>query len=726
MIRVELNNKAKNLINVREYGKDKIILPTLIDGFGKSRIYKKKSYQDGEMIYKELLPVPMFLDTETSNNHNKDFPRAWIYQWCVDYDGIAIAGRKPREFIDLLKIFKARYNLCDTRQLVIYVHNLSYDITYLQDYLQEFGECKILALKPHKYLTFEVDGFMFKCSYLLSNRSLSAWCDFMQTDIHKVDGGIDYQAIRYQDTELTYNDWFYMVNDVYALKECYIKMNTMHDDDIASVPLTNTGYVRRDARKEFRKDNKNRKQFMQSRLSPELFLLFRSEFGGGLTHGNRFLVNKIVRGKIEHYDFKSHYPSQQQMSYAPATQFEHYFDSEQHENNLSLSELGKLCREYCCLIEITFENLYIKDGITLPCISEHKCFEGRRSEIQFYVDKDFKLRGSDNGRVMYMRGYTTLVLTELDIKWVMKQYTFDGYRVENLYTAERGYFPEYMRNVISEYFNIKENAEGIQRDKAKNNLNSVYGMSATNPIRADVSYNFDTQEWKESLDMSLENIESKLDKFYKSRNSFMAYQLGCYTTSHARDKLLTMVEKVGYENFIYGDTDSLFFIGTKENLQAIAEYNRKAVDYCKSHELYTTNRKGGISYYGTFEDEKDNIKEFKFLHAKCYAFVDIEDKLHVTIAGISKKGRNGNTIENELGSLLALDDSMTFYDCGGTTSEYIYRDKPALEVIDGHLTEHASGCIIWNCEKHLSQLPYFNTNLIESEDLFYETENGID
>ena len=44
----------------------------------------------------------------------------------------------------------------------------------------------------------------------------------------------------------------------------------------------------------------------------------------------------------------------------------------------------------------------------------------------------------------------------------------------------------------------------------------------------------------------------------------MAYQLGVWTTSNARNQLMEFVELVGYENFIYADTDSIFYHSTPE------------------------------------------------------------------------------------------------------------------------------------------------------------------
>ena len=89
------------------------------------------------------------------------------------------------------------------------------------------------------------------------------------------------------------------------------------------------------------------------------------------------------------------------------------------------------------------------------------------------------------------------------------------------------------------------------------------------------------------------------------------------------------------------------------------------------------------------------------MHSKCYAFIDGNGKLNVTIAGVSKKGRNNKTIEKELGNIDNLKDGFTFYKCGSTKSKYLVSDC-TIESINGHLTEYADSCIITENVKTLS------------------------
>ena len=103
---------------------------------------------------------------------------------------------------------------------------------------------------------------------------------------------------------------------------------------------------------------------------------------------------------------------------------------------------------------------------------------------------------------------------------------------------------------------------------------------------------------------------------------------------------------------------------------------------------------------------EEDCKEFRFLHAKCYAYKDYDDKLHCTIAGVTSDNKklktdpDYKTREDELGSLDNLADGMTFKECGGTTSLYIDRDIEYID-IGKHVVEVAGACIIRQTEKQI-------------------------
>ena len=231
-------------------------------------------------------------------------------------------------------------------------------------------------------------------------------------------------------------------------------------------------------------------------------------------------------------------------------------------------------------------------------------------------------------------------------------------------------------------------------------------MTATDIVRAIFELD-NNRDITKKLKLSDEEITESLEKYYKSRNSFMPYQFGVWTTAHCRHQLLLLIEKIGYENFIYSDTDSIFFFESEENKKFIEEHNRKMIQQNIEKGYHgVKNRDNELSFFCTFEDEEDDITTFRTCHAKCYAMVS-KGKLKVTIAGVTKDnkklGKDRVTIAEELGSIDNLKGEFTFTECGGTRSKYVHHE-PCKVNIDGHLTEITDACIILPVEKKISEL----------------------
>lgn len=730
------------------------------------------------------------LDTETS--HNKDNTIGWIYQWAFTYNHETVWGRKPSELNECLdkirKVNQLTYQERIKNQIIVYVHNLSYDFEYIKQWLREYVAMvnankmnragftlsanpfsaeheTTLAVGSHKVLSWQIAGLEFRCSYRLSGYSLAKWAKSLNAKGRKKEGFVDYKITRYQDTELTEKDFEYMFADVEVLAECINIQMSMHNDTIRSIPLTVTGYVRREARNTFRKEKKNRTEFLNTRLDVDEYLDCREAFSGGLTHGNRYLSGITLRLKdckrvndyydeseysgvehiqnfitennknhlikyIKHRDFASHYPSQQRCYYAPCTKFIKHYDARNHTDNpITLKEVMKLMNTRCCLITVRIENMQVKEGVTMPYAQFSKFALNKEAGTNLYCD---------NGRVLRMEGATVITCTEIDLKWILKQYRIGDLMFLTIRTARKGEFPKYLQDTVDKFFfqksdlkaQVKELEEaGVHEDDdtmidlartlmiAKGMLNGIYGMSATDPVR-DVVTELANGEWKteHSEKFAKDVLLELLDKFYDSRNNFMAYQYGVWTTANARNELMEFIEAIGYENFIYCDTDSIFYFSNDEIEAKIKGINAHFREVDDETGCYITTSKGERIYFNQFDLEKEDIRSFRFLHAKCYAFETWEkDKLviHCTIAGVAKKVKkwiideNGNKVEKEytrvgeLGCIDNLEEGFTFVNCGGTSAVYNY-DVPHIIDIDGHLTEVASSVIIVDSTKKLN------------------------
>lgn len=657
-------------------------------------------------------------DTETS--HVEEI--GWIYHWAFDYMGEIVFGRKPSQLVECMKkiveVNKLGYDMDNhiTRKLRVYIHNLSYDYQYIKDYLFEaFGRknSKTLATGSHKLIAWEINGIEFRCSFRLTLKSLDALSKELGVS-RKLTGTVDHSIIRYQDTELKQEDVDYLAYDIISLRECVLKLFELRNDTVVSVPYTVTGYVRRDARKAYKKYDAKNVQFKKERLSLELYKMCKRENAGGITHGNRFLAEVTQRGCIRHRDFVSHYPSQQKCATAPSGRPCYYYHYDVNDK-MEIEDLMELSKKKCFMAKIYIKDLHLRNkNITMPYAQYDKFYKGK-----IELSKCIK----DNGRIIYYTGICEVCVNEIDLDILRKQYTFE-YIISDVYTFDKKPYPKYIQETVDKYFYdktlYKDKEKAIEKELgdeskewvenhtllmiAKGDLNGIFGMTDTDPVHIKYEEN-ENGEW-ESESMTDEDIEKALDDYYSSWNNFMSYQLGVWTTANARKQLIELIELIGYDNFIYCDTDSIFYFSTPEIEERIENYNREKRELGDKMGWFVEVN-GRKVYYNQFDLEDEDIIAFKFLHSKCYAYEvrKIKDgvetiELKTTIAGVKRKGRNDNTRVNELGNIDNLASGMEFIDCGGTQIKYPVHNITVAE-INGHSTEFSSSAIIYDVNKKL-------------------------
>lgn len=639
--------------------------------------------------YKKYATEFMTLDTETSHLGEDD---SWIYQWAVKFQDKYIYGRKPSEIIKLFEKLAAYYELGENKKIICYIHNASYDIQYLKHFLIKYDpSIKLLAIDNHTILQVDILGFRILCSYKLSNMSLAKLSESYAARYIKAVGEIDYTVVRFQDQKLTDSDWYYMFSDVAAQHdgiEGYI--NAMGYTYALECPITSTGFVRTECRRAALNDKSWRLQFEMSALNLEDYNLCRQCFMGGVTIQSFKYAGKTVRSKkLRHKDFCSSYPARQMLEYMPTGQ-------PMHIDITDIKTFNECLNKYCCVFVIELEDVHIKEGITAPYIPSSKCMN---SEELLKV----------NGKVVFAKRLK-IALCEIDYAIIRKQYTFSPHiKVGHMILFERGPAPEWLKNEVMKYFKNKCELKGIDEYlymRSKAFLNCIYGMTATAILRPE--FQLDKQMIIKPKEKKDDGAASRaLNKYYKSYNSFMPYQFAIYTTAWARFALFEMIEAIGYEYFIYCDTDSTFYIETNKNRVRMAKLTQKCREKAIQGGAFV-----GSKFLGLPEDEP-RIRAFRGLHAKCYAMEEYNKKtgkfeLKVTIAGIPKsaiKFIDGKAVEKtnaeELGKIDNLVDGFKFKHCGGTRAIYNERSIEEKE-IRGHKVELASSVIIDNIEKEIS------------------------
>lgn len=700
--------------------------PSNIIPVGKSK--KKNTY------YEDYIA----LDTETSHNHDIDKPIAWIYQWSFKYQNNIVYGRTPTQLVQSLRKIVEVNKANKNNHIMVYCHNLPYDWCYIQQYvIDEFGtDYKVLAVANHKLFSIAFNsGVTFRCTYKLSNKSLDKWSQDLGTKHRKLVGAIDYDTIRYQDTPLYKNDWFYMFYDVIVLDECIKLQLDNYKDTLLTIPLTSTSYVRREIKKEYIKNNRNFIDFQKARLDTHSYMFYREEFSGGITHGNRFFTGETVEGNIKHRDFVSHYPScmrQKTYLYPVGHTFQYY--TKDSGKNCTIQDILTKSKKYAFQCKIMIKDLCLKSSsITLPYAQSFK-FHKHCSRGTNFLE--------DNGRLLKMTGTSIVYLNDIDLYWIDRQYNFD-YVILEVLACKKGVLPSFLLDVVDTHFKGKSDFKNIEKElihaqapiedirnahtdlmKSKNIVNGIYGCTATSYGDRD-EYELSTDcNWSKKP-VTEENIEKTLDKYYNSRNNCFRYEYGCYVTSYARDELMHFIaDIIGYENYLYCDTDSCFYLSNDEIEKCIEDENKRLLELSELQGAYIVNNKGKKIYYNQFDLEDEEITHFRFLHAKCYAYNELvtnkdtgikESVLKCIIAGVQAYNKEtGKTREQELGNIDNLENGFIFRSTGGTRT--IYTDTPKQTItINGHITEIGTGAIIEKVNKTLND--NFDKELMIAQDL---------
>jgi DNA polymerase elongation subunit (family B) len=140
--------------------------------------------------------------------------------------------------------------------------------------------------------------------------------------------------------------------------------------------------------------------------------------------------------------------------------------------------------------------------------------------------------------------------------------------------------------------------------KSKNKLNSCYGCMVTDICQSSVEY-----ENGEYIEIQ-EDKQKLLDKYYRSRNSFLSYQHGVWVTAHSRMRLRRAMWDIVGSDMVYCDTDSIYF-ATGYDKSKLLQHNEKLKAINKAGKQANFEKLGCYEFEGRY-------KRFKTLGSKRY------------------------------------------------------------------------------------------------------------
>ena len=659
-----------------------ITVPVMISGTQETRTetvhsvrdYPYSKYLDAETVRKRgtwFLNIPAAFDIETTSIDRpaeQGGPYGYMYHWQFCIGDTVCFGRTWEEYLYFQQHLCDALQLSESRKLVVYVHNLSFEFQFSWRF---WGIESIFARSPREPIKVDSKCIQWRCSYILSNMNLSKFCQNSSGCIHyKLKDTYDYRKVRTADTPLTEDEEAYCYNDVRGLCECIA--DRLRTDSITSIPLTSTGYVRRDARNAMKKNPWNRRKFRHTRLDEKLYTMMRTAFRGGNTHCNGAMTGQVLHD-VASYDLASSYPASIMLDRFPMGAFSP-IRPERLRYHLS--------KDHAVIGRFIFLNLRQKEHYGIPYIDLAHCQRYARPVM-------------DNGRIL-AADMVEMVLTDVDYKIIERTYDFTQVMAKDTYATGKGMLPRELRKLVLEYFRMKSELKHEKKAdpekeyeyaKIKNKINSFFGMMVTDITSAEIE--FTAGQWTTEMipeDMTAEEwCQEKLDQYYDSWNSFLSYQHGVYITANARARLQRMIERVGIADVLYCDTDSIKCRG--DHKQDFEDENRQILARIGAADIPPRVEVAGKVYtMGTWEYE-GTYKRFRSWGSKKYCVEDSDGRIETTVAGLGKK--EGAKYFSDHGGRDSFRPGAVVHDSGRLTAWY--NDEPIHKITINGCTMTTAG-----------------------------------
>lgn len=605
----------------------------------------------------EYYNIECGFDIETTSQKINGVKVAHMYIWQI---GIGINnpvfyGRTWGEFMDLIEQLTDYLELNEFRRLPIYIHNLGYEFQFMRKYFEWNDVFSASERKPIRALT--IDGIEFRDSYILSGYSLANTAkNLTKHTVKKLVGDLDYSLIRHYKTPLTSAEIEYCINDIQIILAYINEQIEICNGDISQIPMTNTGRVRKFVRDQcyYRKSNgdkankghriRYRKLMEDLTIDVTTYTMLKRAFMGGFTHANSLYTGQVLEG-VTSIDFTSSYPSVMIAEKFPMSRFKPI-------EITSILELTTLSDKYALIFDAKFNN--IKAKITQEnYISESKCFNVINPTI-------------NNGRINKADSIST-TLTEIDYKIMSACYEWESIEVKNVRYANKGYLPKPIIESILKLYQNKTELKGVDGFEveyllSKGMLNSIYGMSVTDVVKEQATYN---DEWETEKP----DVVEEIIKYNKSMNRFLYYAWGIWVTAYARRNLWSGILATG-DDYVYSDTDSLKILNYETHKPYIKSFDNNIINKMKNMcSFYGFDERllspktidGEIKMMGVW-DYEGTYNRFKTLGAKRY-LVQHGDKLELTVAGLSKQNGLNHMLEinnnDPLKVFEMFDDNLT-------------------------------------------------------------------
>lgn len=428
------------------------------------RLYRRRKGQK----YVEYKDCICSFDIETTNMHDIGESFMYIWQFCIYRDGnyIVILGRTWNQFLDLLRYLGR--DLGKDQKIVCYIHNADFEFQFLTG-IYPFKEDDVFCLDKRRIGKFTMaDRIEFRCSHKLTNLSLHTFTKQMGVKHRKLEGEkYDYSVIRTPGMSLKRYQLQYCINDVLGLCEAIAEKMKRGDgdgnpDDLYSIPLTSTGYVRREARKIWGTLNYHWRFDIQPDL--ETFDALMDAFRGGNTCTNRLFAFDILPDILS-WDRSSSYPEVLVNHLYPGGKLWHIgpISWEEMKYKLYTNHLAMLLKVRIYDIKLRKDRF-----VSMPYIPTSKILAGH----EVY---------EANGRLLEVGKdeYIEMTITDVDLRIIRDQYVWSDFEILDSWGSKYKKLPDPLIALVKKYYTLKTALKGVIGQDAiylaaKEKLNSIY------------------------------------------------------------------------------------------------------------------------------------------------------------------------------------------------------------------------------------------------------------
>lgn len=551
----------------------------------------------------------------------------YLFQWNIY--GRVVMVRTYDEAADVFAWIVKYFRLAKNRRLVFFVHNLNYEYMFCRDIWDIDVKASFAVDMRHPVTVITNDGLMFRDSYKLTNMSLETLTRDFSHFFIKDKELIDYSVLRTPYSPLEPNTLIYSALDVLSLSEAITNYLDGHGEAIYTNCPTSTSFNRKglksDAGIHIKFKTEEQRAYIRTlerqKIDADIFKLLSRCARGGNTHHNRKYTGQILY-KLLHIDICSSYPTQLVCKPIYPLGVWRKLDAGAPVEDIEYFERNG----YCTMFDVVLINARLKPGVAVPYISVSK----------MVIVKGTNLNMTDNGRYMY--GLEQIKISVLGMEWpiIKAQYDFDDAIILGGYFTNKGYLPDIVRRFIMKLYAQKTELKNVENKEveyliSKQNLNSIYGLCMTSPLRSRYEM---TETGIAEADAG--DIETFLKKYQRSAAYFVPYSWGVFCACAGRVELQALIDTVG-DDFVYCDTDSIFCLNPDKNRPKIKELESDLLKQQRSCGLELTyyDINGKPHEMGTL-DEEPQIDAWRCWGAKKYVTV-CGGKLTCTIAGVPKK-----------------------------------------------------------------------------------------